>query len=89
MYTSLGGHAVWGEGLGRLVVEITSSNPASGGDVCPMSLYVLLSQALRRADHLSKESAMSVSEINVFWRDLSHAMTDVKMEDRLSKVLVY
>jgi hypothetical protein len=65
VYDSLCGHAVWAEGLGRLVVEITGSNPASGVDVCPMSLYVLLSQALRRTDHLSKESAMFVSEINV------------------------
>ena len=51
--------------------------------------YVSLSQALRRADHLSKESAMCVSEINVLWRGLNLTVTGVKMEDRLSKVLVY
>jgi hypothetical protein len=62
VYASLGGHALWGEGLGRLIVEVTGSNPASGVDICPMSLYVLLSQALRRACHLFKESAMCVSE---------------------------
>ena len=65
MYASLGGRAVGGECLCRLVVEITGSNRASGVDVFPMSLYVLLSQALRRTDHLSKECAMFVLEINV------------------------
>ena len=89
MYTILGGHAVWGEGLGRLVVEITGSNPASGVDVCPTNLYILLSQALRRADHLSKNSVMCVSEMSVLWRGQSLTMTGVKMQNRLSKNLVY
>ena len=38
-----------------LAVEIAGSNPATGKDVCPF-MYVLSSQALRRADHLSKQS---------------------------------
>jgi hypothetical protein len=74
-----------GEKVFRLVVEITGSNPAPGVDVCSMSLYVLLSQALRRADHFSKKSAMCVSEINVLWRGLDLTVTGVKKENRLSK----
>jgi len=62
VYSSIGGRAVWGEGLGRLVVEITGSNPAPGVKVSSIRLYVLLSQALGRADHLSRESAMCVCQ---------------------------
>jgi hypothetical protein len=46
-------------GLGRLVAGIVCSNPAQGMDVCPRlsvlccPVYV---EALRRADHSSKES---------------------------------
>jgi hypothetical protein len=53
------GHAVWGVGLGRLVAGIVGSNPTQGMDVCPR-LSVLCCpvqvEALRRADHSSKES---------------------------------
>jgi hypothetical protein len=45
-------------GLGPLVAGIVGSNPAQGLDVCPR-LSVLCSvqvEALRRADHSSKES---------------------------------
>jgi hypothetical protein len=46
-------------GLGRLAAGIVGSNPAQGMDVCPR-LSVLccpvLVEALRRADHSSKES---------------------------------
>jgi hypothetical protein len=53
------GRAVWGVGLGRLVAGIVSSNPSQGMDVCPR-LSVLCCpvqvEALRRADHSSKES---------------------------------
>ena len=73
----------------RLIVEITGLNPAPGADVCPMSLYVLLCQALRRADHLSKKSAKFVSEINVLWRGLDLTVTGVKKENRLPKDLIY
>jgi hypothetical protein len=53
------GREVWGVGLGRLIAGIVGSNPAQGMDVCPRlsvlccPVYV---QALRRADHSSKES---------------------------------
>jgi hypothetical protein len=53
------GRAVWGVGLGRLVAGVVGSNPAQGMDVCPR-LSVLCcpvyTEALRRADHSSKES---------------------------------
>jgi hypothetical protein len=60
-YSQVGhsGRAVWGVGLGRLVAGTVSSNPAQGMDVCPRlsvlccPVYV---EALRRADHSSKES---------------------------------
>jgi hypothetical protein len=53
------GRAVWCVGLGRLVAGIVGSNPAQGMDVYPRlsvlccPVYV---EALRRADHSSKES---------------------------------
>jgi hypothetical protein len=45
-------------GLGRLVAEIVGSNPAQGMDVCPrlsVLCYPVWVEALRRADHSSKE----------------------------------
>lgn len=58
MYASPYGCALWGEGLGHLVVEIMGSNPISGMDVCSLSLYVVLfhGEALQQPDYLSKES---------------------------------
>jgi hypothetical protein len=53
------GCAVWGVGFDRLDTGIVCSNPAQDMDICPR-LYVLCCpvqvEALRRADHSSKES---------------------------------
>jgi hypothetical protein len=48
------GRAVCGEGLGLLAVHTASSNPASGMEVCPLSLHVVWAKAeiLRQAGRL-------------------------------------
>jgi predicted secreted protein len=53
------GRAVWGAGLDRLDTGIVGSNPAQGMNVCPLlsaCCCPLQVEALRRADHSSKES---------------------------------
>lgn len=48
------GRAVCGEGLGLLAVHTASSNPASGMEVCPLSLHVVWAKVenLRQTDRL-------------------------------------
>jgi hypothetical protein len=53
------GRAVCGVSLGWLVAGIVGSNPAQGMDVCQRISVLccpVLVEALRRADHSSKES---------------------------------
>jgi hypothetical protein len=58
-FAGYSGRAFWGVGVGRLVAGIVGSNPAQGMDVCPrvsVLCFPVWVEALRRADHLSKES---------------------------------
>jgi hypothetical protein len=65
----LSGRAVWGVGLGCLDTGIAGSNPAQGMYVCPrlsVLFHPVKAQALRRADHPSKESCQMSKLIHNF-----------------------
>ena len=92
VYAGPGSRAVWGEGLGRLLAEVAGWNPASDMDVCPLSLHVLLSQAqaLRRADHFSKESCnVCVRDKWVMEKAWSLTETGVTLKNKLPKNILF